>query len=187
MRSIFLFILIVFLSFRLHAQEANEADTSNSKDCDSLVSLEWLSDSAYGVFRTEKFPGMKTFFLSFKTYRTLIDTSQAGDQSETTQFVMYNTQWNYLRIQFTKMMKKIHSQGIRWDKTTLDSVYYEKGVDHGLNFAYIYWVIKYNNRKSYILSAVAVQYDKKWFLMDELRYGGVVPEKKKPKIRKYVK
>jgi hypothetical protein len=161
--------------------QGQEADTTISKDCDSLRNIEWLVDSAYGAFRTEKFGNMRTFFHSYKTYKGLIDTSLAGEQSEATQFVMYNTRWNYLRIQYTKMIKKIHGAGIKWEKTVLDSFYLQRGVEHGYNFAYIYWVIKYNNKRSYILSAVAVQIDEKWFIMDELRYGGVVPEKKKLK------
>jgi hypothetical protein len=182
MKKLLFFLFSILFSFQLHAQE-NEADTTSSSDADSLVNIKWLVDSAYGAFRTEKFTNMKTFYYSYKTYKKLIDTSQAGEQSATTQFMMYNTRWNYLRIQYTKMIKKIHKAGIKWNKTVLDSFYLEEGTDHGLNYAYIYWVIKYN-KKRYIITAVAVQVDEKWFIMDELRYGGVVPEKKKKKIRK---
>ncbi len=178
--SVLLFLLI--FSTALRAQE--EADTNSIKDSDSLRNIKWVVDSAYGAFRTEKFSAMRPFFQSYKTYKALIDTSAAGDQSEYTKFAMYNTRWNYLRIQHARMIKKIHKQGIKWQDTELDSFYLEKGMDHGLNYAYINWILRVKKKKSYILSAVAIQVMDKWYIMDELKYVGMVPEPKKPKGKK---
>ncbi|MES2618918.1 MAG: hypothetical protein V4613_13660 [Bacteroidota bacterium] len=177
-----LVLILVANVFGGYAQ--NEADTSVSKDCDSLKSINWLADSAYRSFRTERFSSLRTFYHSYQTYKLLIDTSIAGGQTEYTKFLMYQTRWNYLRIQYTKMIKKIHNAGIKWEKTVLDSVYFERGVDHGLRFAYVYWVIKYNGKRKHILSAVTVEINDKWYIMDELKYVGIVPEVKKKKKKK---
>ena len=178
----FLFLLFLF-SNKSFAQE-NEADTTFINNNDSLISLDWLADSAYGIFRTERFNSMRTFFHSYATYKTMIDTSMAGDQTEYTKFVVYNTRWNYLRIQFAKMIKKIHKAGIDWKDTKLDTVYYKKGKDQGVNYAYIHWVIKVKNKKKYTLSAVALQIKDKWYIMDELKFEGLVPEPKTAKGKK---
>ncbi len=181
----FLFLFLVFSSSAIFAQQL-EADTTDNKgrDSDSLKNIIWVVDSAYGAFRTEKFINIRPFFQSYKSYKGLIDTSQAGKQSEVTQFLMYNARWNNLRIQHTKMIKKLHNLNVKWENTVLDSFYLEKGNDHGYDFAYIYWVLKVKKKKSYILSAVAVKVTEKWYIMDELKYVGMVREIKKPKKKR---
>jgi len=183
MRHLPLLILLFLFSNKSLAQE-NEADTTFINNNDSLKSLDWLADSAYGVFRTERFNSMRAFFHSYATYKTMIDTSMAGDQTEYTKFVIYNTRWSYLRLQFAKMIKKIHKQGIAWADTKLDTVYFKKGKDQGVNYAYIHWVIKVKDKKKYTLSAVALQIKDKWYIMDELKYEGPVPEPKTAKGKK---
>ncbi len=164
----------------------NEADTTNNKTCDSLVNLQWVADSAYRSFRTEKFKPMRVFFPSYKVFKTFTDTSAAGKQSEYTRFLMYNSYWNTLRIQFTKTMKKCDKAGIKWEKTILDSTFLEKGKDKGLEFAYIHWIIKYNNKKRYLLKATCLKINKHWYIMDELKFIGLikVPKKAKKPIKR---
>lgn len=162
----------------------HQIDTSESVDAAGIKDLGWVADSAYKVFRTGKFSGMRTFYQSYRTYKELIDTSAAGKQSEYTKFLMYQSQWNYLRIQFTKLMKKLGKAGIKWEKTVLDSVYYKKGQYRGLNYAYVYWILQYNNKRKHIVSAAAVEYNGNWYIMDELKYEGLVPEPSKKKKKK---
>ncbi|MDI1235240.1 MAG: hypothetical protein PSX81_13240 [bacterium] len=186
MKQFLIFFVIFLFTQNLFAQ-VNEADTTFVNNTDSLKSLDWIADSAYGVFRTERFSSMRTFFHSYATYKEMIDTSMAGDQTEYTQFVMYNTRWNYLRIQFGRMIKKIHKQGIEWKYTELDTVYFKTGQDQGINYAYIHWVIKVKNKKKYTLSAVALEIKNNWYIMDELKYEGLVPEPKTAKGKKRLK
>lgn len=183
MKYFFFFLFLILITQNTNAQ-VNEADTSYVNTTDSLVSLDWVADSLFGVFKTERFGSMRTFFHSYSTYKEMIDTSMAGEQTQYTQFVMYNTRWNYLRIQFARMLKKIHKQGIEWKDTKLDTVYFKTGMDQGVNYAYIHWVIKVKNKKKYTLSAVALQIKDKWYIMDELKYEGLVPEPKTQKGKK---
>lgn len=180
----FLFLIFLFSLTQNGNAQVTEADTTFVNTTDSLVSLNWVADSLYGVFRTERFSSMRTFFHSYSTYKEMIDTSMAGEQTQYTQFVMYNTRWSYLRIQFARMIKKIHKQGIEWKDTKLDTVYFKTGKDQGVNYAYIHWVIKVKNKKKYTLSAVALQIKDKWYIMDELKYEGLVPEPKTAKGKK---
>lgn len=180
----FLFLIVLIIFTQNSRAQTTEADTTYVNTTDSLKSLDWLADSAYGVFRTERFGSMRTFFYSYSTYKEMIDTSMAGDQTEYTQFVLYNTRWNYLRIQFARMIKKIHKQGIEWQDTKLDTVYFKKGKDQGVEYAYIHWVIKVKNKKKYTLSAVALQVKEKWYILDELNYEGLVTEPKTAKGKK---
>lgn len=180
----FSFLILVWVSTQSTFAQENEADTTFINNNDSLKSLDWLADSAYGVFRTERFNSMRTFFHSYATYKDMIDTSMAGDQTEYTKFVVYNTRWNYLRLQFAKMIKKIHKAGIAWADTKLDTVYFKKGKDQGVNYAYVHWVIKVKNKKKDTLSAVALQLKDRWYIMDELKFEGLVPEPKTAKGKK---
>ncbi len=162
----------------------NEADTISNNKCDSLVSLKWVLDSSFRSLRTEKFKSIKVFFPSYKEYKKFTDTSAAGKQSECTQFIMYNTFWNTLRIQHTKLMKKCKKSGIKLDKTTLDSVYFNQGFDKGLDFAYLHWVVKYNKKKKYLIKAVSLKINGSWYILDELKFIGLIKKEKKKKAPK---
>ena len=176
----YLFLILICFNYNI-VNAQNEADTTNNSKCDSLASLQWVADSAFMSFKTEKFKTMRVFFPSYKEFKTFTDTSQAGKQSEYTRFLMYNSYWNTLRIQFAKTMKKCNKAGIKWDKTTLDSTFLEKGKDKGLEFAYIYWIIKYNNKKRYLLKATSLKINGSWYILDELQYIGILKLPKKPK------
>lgn len=132
-----------------------------------------------------RFSNMKVLYPSFKTYRRFIDTSAAGAQSDVTQYAMYNSFWNRLRIQYTRLQKKLYKAGVEWDKTNLDSFYIDTGGTGANEFVYIHWILKTNKKKKYHISALYLKMKGKWFLMDELKYEGMIVEKKKkPKKKK---
>jgi hypothetical protein len=179
----YLFLSFTFLFFLgLCAQE--EADTTNTKDCESLTNLIWIKDSTYKIFKSHRFNNFKVLYPSFKTYRKFIDTSVAGDQSDITQFAVYNGIWNNLRIQYTKLMNKTTKAGVEWSKTKLDSFYIDTGGIGGNEYAYVHWIINYNNKRKYHYSGLFLKMNDKWFLMDELKFVGLVVNKKKKKKKK---
>jgi len=174
------FTLLFFSGLR--AQE--EADSSSTKDSEHLKDLIWIKDSAYRIMKTHRFSNFKVLFPSFKTYRKFIDTSVAGDQSNITQYTVYNSIYNRLRIQYAKLMNKSAKAGIEWSKTTLDSFSIDTSGIGGTEYAYIHWIIKYNNKRRYHYSGLFIKMQDKWFLMDELKFVGIVVEKKKKKKKK---
>lgn len=167
----------------ISAQE--ELDSSGTRDVEQLKDLHWVVDTTYGIFKTARFPNMKTIYPTYRTFKLFIDTSAAGEQSEITKYAMYNRWWNGLRIQFTKMTRKVYKANIDWTKTTLDSFYIDSGGGNGTpEFAYVHWVIKHKGKKKYLIRALYLKMDEKWFMMDELKFMGVVVEKKKKKKKK---
>lgn len=168
---------------QVSAQEEG-LDTTESKDCEMLKDLHWIKDSTYKIMKTHRFSNFRVLYPSFKTYRKFIDTSIAGTQSDITQYAMYNSFWNRLRLQYTKLMLKTDKAGIDWAKTVLDSFHIDTGAAGGNDYAYIHWVIKYNNKRKYHYSALFLKMQDKWFLMDELKFEGIIVEKKKKKKKK---
>lgn len=166
----------------LNAQE--EIDTVNQKKCEHLDDLLWIKDSLYRSFLTNHFGSLKTFYPTYKTYKKFIDSSVAGSQSEITQYYMYNQIWNTLRIQFTKMMLKSKKAGIEWTKTKLDSFFIDTGISGNSQYAYVNWIVKYNNKRKYHYKALFLFMEGDWYLMDELKFVGLVVEKKKKKKKK---
>jgi hypothetical protein len=177
-------ILIFIASFLTNISAQEELDSSVSRDCEQLKDLHWAVDSTYGIFKTMKFTNMKVVFPSYTTFKKFIDTSTAGEQSEITKYAMYNRWWNGLRFQYTKMIRKVWKSKVDWKKTTLDSFYIDTGGQGGNEFAYVYWIIKHNNKKKYLIKALYLKMSDKWFLMDELKFMGVIIEKKKKKKKK---
>src|SRR5690606_3666051 len=112
MQRYLILLVLTFFSISLTAQE--ELD-STSKDCIHLKDLHWIKDSMYGVFMTRRFTNLKPFFFSFKTYQKTIDTSEAGQQSDVTQFVQYNTLWRTLMYKYIKINRKTEKVGIKWE------------------------------------------------------------------------
>lgn len=183
MQKYLIFILTLAFFQTLSAQE-EALDSNGQKEDIRLKDLHWIKDTAYGVFKTMKFSNLKVLYPSYKTYRKYIDTSVAGSQSDVTQFAMYNNFWNRLRIQYTKMINKAYKAGIEWDKTSLDSFKIDTGNSGGNEFAYVHWIIRYNNKRRYHFSALFLKMRNKWYLMDELKFVGLVPEPKKKKKKK---
>lgn len=177
-------ILCFSLLFFSIANAQEEADSTSTKDCEQLKDLIWIKDSTYKIIKTHRFSNFKVVFPSFKTYRRFIDTSVAGDQSTITQYSVYNGIYNSLRIQYMRLMNKSAKAGIEWSKTTLDSFYIDTGGVGGNEYAYIHWIIKYNNKRRYHYSGLYLKMNDKWFLMDELKFVGLVVEKKKKKKKK---
>jgi hypothetical protein len=175
------FFLLLSFSFFLGLSAQEELDSTTYKEDSRLKDLIWIKDSVYKVFKTRRYTNLKTFYPSFRSYRDFIDTSAAGDQSDITQFAMYNNFWNRIKLQFYKLIKKTDKAGIDWQKTSLDSFYIDSGVAGGNGYVYVHWIVKYNGKKKHHVSALFLQMHEYWFLMDELRYGGVVVEKKKKK------
>ncbi len=179
----YLILFTAFLFFQnISAQE--ELDTSKQKEDVRLKDLHWIVDTTFRVFKTRRFSNLKVVYPSFKTYKRFIDTSEAGEQTEYTQYAMYNSFWNRLRLQFTKLIKKADKAGIDWEKTTLDSFYIDTGGIGKNEFAYVHWVVKYNNKRKYSISALYLKMKNKWYLMDELKFEGLIVEKKKKKGKK---
>lgn len=166
----------------MSAQE--ELDTFDQKTCEKLDDLIWIKDSVYRAFKTSKFAGLRVFYPTFNTYKSFIDSSQAGQQSEITKYYMYNQVWNRLRLKHSKMMLKSKKAGIDWNKTTLDSFVIDTGVSGTVQYAYLNWFVKYNNKRKYHYKALFLCINNKWYLMDELKFIGLVVEKKKKKKKK---
>lgn len=181
-----LLALNLLLIVNLSAQD--QLDSNDHREPPQLKDLTWLMDSTYKAFKTLRFTSLRVMYPSFKTYRTFIDTSAAGHQSDITQFTMYNSFWNGIRIDHIKMMKKTSKANIIWGKTHLDSFYMDTGHDGGLTYARVTWVIGFNKKK-FKVSALCLQMKEKWFLVDELKYGGYIEpkKKKKKKVEKVVK
>jgi hypothetical protein len=177
-------ILCFTLLFFQNASAQEEVDTSSNKDCEYLKDLIWIKDSGYKIMKSHRFSNFRVLYPSFKTYKKYIDTSVAGDQSDITKYSVYNTLWNRLRIQYTKLMNKSTKAGIEWSKTALDSFYIDTGGIGANEYAYVHWIIKYNNKRRYHYSALFLKMNDKWFLMDELKFEGIVIEKKKKKKKK---
>ncbi len=177
-------ILIFAVLFLTNISAQEEADSSRSRDSEHLKDLHWVIDSTYGIFKTMKFSNMKVIYPTYKTFKTFIDTSAAGDQGEITKYAMYNRWWNGLRLQYTKLIRKAWKAGIDWKKTTLDSIHIDTGGQGGNEYAYVQWIIKYNNKKKYLIKGLYLKMDGKWFMMDELKFMGVIVEKKKKKKTK---
>lgn len=177
-------ILIVSLFFFTEVKAQEELDSGSRKEDSRLEDLMWVKDTAYKVFKTGKFANLKVMYPSFSTYRSFIDTSAAGDQSDITQYAMYNSFWNKLRIQFLKVQKKAGKAGIEWRETTLDSFYIDSGGESSIPYAYIHWVVKFKGKKKYLIRGLFINMNDKWFLMDELKFVGLIPEKKKKKVKK---
>lgn len=175
-------IFLVLFFKNINAQE--ELDSANTRDCEKLKDLNWVVDSTYGIFKTMRFANLRTVYPSYKTFKKFIDTSAAGDQSEITQYAMYNRWWNGLRMQYTRMINKAYKAKIDWKKTTLDSFYLDTGGQGGNEFVYVYWIIQHNKKKKYLISALYLKMGNKWFMMDELKFVGVIVEKKKKKKKK---
>lgn len=177
-------ILILCLSIFpiLHAQE--EIDTTDQKTCEHLDDLIWIKDSSYKAFKTYKFSSLRVFYTTYSTYKSLIDSTQAGKQSEITKYYMYNQVWNGLRYQHTKMMVKSKKAGIDWNKTVLDSFYIDSGISGTVQYAYVNWFVKYNNKRKYHYRALFLCINHNWYIMDELKFIGLVVEKKKKKKKK---
>ena len=178
--------LILHVCFFLSASAQEELDSVAYKEDSRLQDLMWVKDSVYKVFKTRRYTNLKTFYPSFRTYRGFIDTSAAGEQSDITQFAMYNNFWNRLKLQFYKLIKKTDKAGIDWQKTTLDSFYIDSGMAGANPFAYVHWVIKYNGKKKYHISALFLQMHAYWFLMDELSFVGLVVDKKSKKVKQKI-
>jgi hypothetical protein len=179
----YLILLFAVLFFKnISAQD--ELDSTDNREPEKLKDLHWVVDSTYGVFKTMRASNLKTMYPSFRTFKKFIDTSAAGDQSEITKFASYNRWWNGLKLQYTKMIKKAWKANIDWKKTTLDSFYIDTGGQGGNEFAYVHWVVKHKNRKKYLIRALYLKMGEKWFMMDELKFMGVIVEKKKKKVKK---
>lgn len=178
MQRYLILLVLTFFSISLTAQE--ELD-STSKDCIHLKDLHWIKDSMYGVFMTRRFTNLKPFFFSFKTYQKTIDTSEAGQQSDVTQFVQYNTLWRTLMYKYIKINRKTEKVGIKWEKTSLDSFTIDTAESGDMEYAYIHWFIKYNERRVHHFSAFFLHLGNKWFLLEELNYHGIVITNKKKK------
>lgn len=179
----YLILLIGCFSF-LPAFAQEEIDTTDSKDCQQLVDLIWIKDSAYGIFKTHRVSNLRILYPSFRTYKAYIDTSVAGSQSEITKFTMYNSFWNGLRFDFLKLQNKTQKAGVDWEKTVLDSFFIDTGYAGGPEYAYVHWIVKYNKKRKYHYSALFIKMKDKWFLLDELKFVGMVVEKKKKKKKK---
>ncbi|MEZ4803985.1 MAG: hypothetical protein R2852_00460 [Bacteroidia bacterium] len=177
-------ILVLTLLFSNHIAAQEELDTNGQKDNIHLDDLIWIKDSTYGILKSLKFKNLKTLYPSFRTYKNYIDTSYAGSQSDVTKFAMYNNFWNNLRLQYYKIHKKTRKAGIDWAKTTLDSFSLDTGGIGSHEYVYLHLIIKHKERKRYILSALFLKMEDKWFLMDELKYEGILVDKKKRKKRK---
>lgn len=171
--------VIFFLLSSVFAQD--QLDSGTRKEDERLKDLIWVKDTSFGIFKSKRFANMKFIYPSFSTYRKFIDTSAAGSQSDVTQFAMYNSFWNRLRLQFNKMHKKAYKAGIEWEDTKLDSFHIDSGGENGQGFAYVQWIVKHKGRKRYIISALYLNMQGKWYLMDELKFVGLLPEKKKKK------
>ncbi len=182
MQKYLILIFSVLFFQNINAQE--ELDSTATKDCEMLKDLHWIVDSTYGVFKTRRFSNLKVMYPSFKTFRKFVDTSQAGQQTEITQYGEYNRFWNRLRIQFNKAIKKAYKAKIDWGKTTLDSFHIDSGGQGSNEFAYVSWIIKHNQKKKHLFMALFLKMGDKWFIMDELKYMGVIVEKKKKKKKK---
>jgi hypothetical protein len=178
---ILMFAGMIFLN--LNAQQ-EELDSTDTRESVHLKDLHWIVDSTYGIFKTMKFSNLRTVYPTYSTFKKFIDTSAAGQQSEITQYAMYNRWWNGLRIQYTKLINKAYKAKIDWKKTRLDSFYIDTGGQGGNEYAYVHWIIQYNNKKKYLMSALFLKMGDKWFMMDELKYEGVIVEKKKKKKKK---
>lgn len=170
--------LCLFFFVSLSAQE--QLDTNNHREPPQLKDLTWLMDSTYKAFKTLRFTSLRVMYPSFKTYRAFIDTSAAGQQSDITQYTMYNSFWNGIRIDHIKMMKKTSKANIIWGKTHLDSFYMDTGHDGSLMYARVTWVIGFNKKK-FMVTALCLNMKGKWFLVDELKYKGFIVEPKKKK------
>jgi hypothetical protein len=178
--KILLLSLFCLSQVALHAQE--EADTSVNLNIKELEDLDWMMDTTYKVFKTKRFSNMQTVFPSFKSYKAFISKSEAGKQTEYTQFAMYNAVWNSLRFQYTKTMKKAQDAKVEWKQTQLDTFYYEHSYYSGVEYAYVTWVILTVKNKKFKITATCLKMDDKWFIMDELKFAGiVVPPKTKKK------
>lgn len=176
----YLFLLsAIFFLFSAQAQE--ELDSNGQKDDARLRDLIWVKDTAFGVIKSKRFSNLKILYPSFKLYRRFIDTSEAGAQSDITQFAMYNNFWNRLRLQFNKLHKKAWKAGIEWEQMKLDSFHIDSGGKDNEDYAYIRWIARFNGKKRYVFSALFLNIRGRWFLMDELKYEGLLPEKKKRK------
>jgi hypothetical protein len=183
MQKYLFFVIALCCCSGTFAQEEG-LDTTNTKDCVHLKDLLWIKDSVYGAFKSRKFNDFRVFYPSFRTYKLMIDTSQAGAQSDVTQYAMYNSFWNKLRFQHFKLNKKTLKAGVDWDKTTLDSFYIDTGTSSDITYAYIHWIIKYKAKKKYNYSALFINVKDKWFILGELKYDGMVVEKKKKKKKR---
>ena len=149
-----------------------------------LKDLIWIKDTAFGVFKTRRFTNFKVMFPSYRTYRRFIDTSKAGAQSDVTQYAMYNNFWNSLRIQYVKFGKKSDKAGIEWAKTKLDSFWIDTGGIGYNEYAYLHWIVKFDGKRKYHLSALYLKMKNKWYLMDELTFVGLVVQKKRKKLKR---
>lgn len=175
--------LSLFLIADLRAQE--QLDSNDHHEPSQLKDLNWLMDSTYKAFKTLRFTSLRVMYPSFKTYRTFIDTSAAGKQSDITQYAMYNSFWNALRIDHIKMMKKTSKANVFWSKTHLDSTHIDTGYDGSLMYARVSWIVGFNKKK-FVVTAFVLQMKGKWFLVDDLKYRGFIvePKKKKKKVDK---
>jgi hypothetical protein len=180
------YLILMFAAlFLTNISAQEELDSSATRDVEQLKDLNWVVDTTFRIFKTSRFPNLRTVYPGFKTFKKFIDTSAAGEQSEITKYTMYNRWWNGLRIQHAKMSRKVYKAGIDWTKTTLDSFYIDSGGGNGMaEFAYVHWVIKYNNKRKYLIRALYLKMDDKWFIMDELKFVGLIVEKKKKKKKK---
>lgn len=174
----FLLALMLFSGFAVSSVHAQfEADTSENLNISELEELEWMMDTCYKILKRKRFSEMRIVYPSFKTYKKFIDKSMAGDQSDITQYTMYNYFWNRLRLQHTKLMKKALKSKLDWKTSTLDSIDFKHSYEEKTEFAYVTWYIKAKNKK-YIIKATCLKMDNKWFVMDELKYIGVFRPKK---------
>ncbi len=180
MKKIFL-IFIFCISLNLFSQSKNEVDTFRLDEAPQLNSIEWVSDSFFKSIKTFDFSNLKVFFPTFKTYKNIVKSSKGGDQTEYTQFLIYNSVWNKLRIQHQKLKKKFKALDIKPNKLKLDSFYFEKGKHQGLEFCYIYWIFTGKKDKQHIICALAIKHDHNWYIMDELKYVGIFIDPKKQK------
>ncbi len=180
----FLIFNALFWSFVFSSKtyaQIQEVDTFTNLNVVELEDLKWMMDTTFKIFKTQKFNAMKVVFPSFKTYKKFIKKSEAGKQTEYTQFAMYNSFWNKLRFQHIKLFKKLKKQRVDWQNTKLDSIDYEHSYYDSVEFAYVKWIIKVNNKKRYMIKATCIKMDDKWFVMDELIYSGIIIERKEKK------
>lgn len=174
--------ICLLFSYRLSAQE--ELDSNTSVDEPMLKDLIWIKDSFYGILKTHRFSHLKVMYPSFRTYRDYIDSSQAGKQSSITQYAMYNNFWNSMYIQFYKALRKSDKAGLDLDFTRLDSFYIDTGYSDNLPYAYVNIIVKYKAKRRYQYSALFLQMKDKWFIIGDIKFVGLVVDKKKAKKKK---
>ncbi|MBC7425121.1 MAG: hypothetical protein H7321_01195 [Bacteroidia bacterium] len=160
--------------------QAPALDTAQLQVNDSLKNIFWLADSSFRAFKVGSFEALKPFFPPFRVYRKYIDTSDAGDQSNYTQFLKYQSLGYNLRSQHKKLLKSAKKTKLKLNKLTYDRAICEIDSADGFVFAYVSLIgIKTEKRKIKI-GYVAVRMFYHWYMLDELKIESFSEEKKKP-------